>query len=213
MEQLEQPNLTPKRSTPTTTRIKARFQGRPSRLFRTVFEQGPEQMLPVALLFGLVASMGSVFTSASMLYLHFPVHTVLCRAQKIASSSSNTPTTCYPNFFLSTWVLIFCASILSGFFYTFLCMQQEQLRLRQSVAMLGSFFTMFLWLSTILFGFLPAEVSIDSSSISNNRGGPVPHVHAHGMLSSSIENYMYAHNKTRMPSITGVGQGKAASLI
>ena len=219
MEQPEQPSPTPKRSTPAITRIKARIHGCPSKWLRAAFEQGPEQMLPVALLVGLLASMGSLLTSASMLYLHFPVHTVLCRAQKTTSSLSSTPTACYPNFFLSTWMLIFCASVLSGFFYTFLCMQQEQLRLRQSVAMFGSFFTMFLWLSTILFGFLPAQVGVDSSSIrrgrgiSNNGAAPAPYVHAYGMLSSSIENYMYAHNKTQMPHSMGAGQGQPGQLI
>lgn len=156
---------------------------------------GTEQALPVALLLGMLVCGGSLATSAAMMGMHIPVHTVLCLANRTGPTAEPTATPhCYPNFFVTTWTLMFITSALSFFFYAFLCLQQRELRLRQSISMIGSFATLFLWLSTVCIGFLPTQVGFDSMSGSSN----TPQVRAYGMLTSSIFNYRVAHNKTRL---------------
>lgn len=164
-------------------------------------EKGAEQVLPVALLLGMLACAGSLATSAAMMGMHFPVHTVLCLANRTSPTANTTATPhCYPNFFTTTWIMIFVASALSFLFYAFLCLQQRELRLRQSIAMLGSFTTMFLWLSTICIGFLPTQVAFDSM----NGSGNTPRVCAYGMLTSSIFNYQVAHKKIRLDMASAI---------
>ncbi|KAL1891426.1 hypothetical protein Sste5346_007689 [Sporothrix stenoceras] len=156
---------------------------------------GTEQALPVALLLGMLVCGGSMATSAAMMGMHIPIHTVLCLANRTSPTANPQATSyCYPNFFVTTWTLMFIASAVSFFFYAFLCLQQRELRLRQSIAMIGSFMTLFLWLSTICIGFLPTQVGFDSINGSSN----TPQVRAYGMLTSSIFNYQVAHNKTRL---------------
>ncbi len=179
-------------------RTRWRRSPRPPRWVRAlaaedVAEHVAEQALPVVLLLGLAAAAGALATSTAMLAMHFPVHTVLCRG--------GPGLRCYPNFFVTTWLMMFAASLLSGSFYLFLCRQQQALRLRQGVAMAGAVATMLLWLSTVSVGFLPTQVTLDGAGTRANSTMAIsgnitqigiPRVRAYGMLTSSLENYWAA---------------------
>ncbi|OAA61952.1 hypothetical protein SPI_04811 [Niveomyces insectorum RCEF 264] len=136
--------------------------------------RGIARVLPLALLVALLGSVGALVTSAVMLVLHFPVHTVFCFEGR----------SCYPNFFLTTWLLTFATATAATAYQGAVCVQQRHLRLRKSTARAGAFLTLVLWLVVLVVGFLPARVVLDKNN--------VPSVPAHGMLRSSLANYRVA---------------------